>query len=79
MKHLSQAVDDYLQLRRGLGFKLRDTAHCLPDTQTNSGPWSWPWRRPVTRLVVPSASTTPLTRTTVWSPASSRPAGTRRS
>lgn len=30
MKPLSQAVDDYLQLRRGLGFTLRDTAHCLP-------------------------------------------------
>jgi integrase len=31
MKPLSQAVDDYLELRRGLGFKLRDTAHYLPD------------------------------------------------
>ena len=31
MKPLSRAVDDYLQLRRGLGFKLRDTGHYLPD------------------------------------------------
>jgi integrase len=31
MTALSRAVDDYLRLRRGLGFKLRDTAHYLPD------------------------------------------------
>ena len=31
MKPLSQALDDYLQLRRSLGFKLRDTGHYLPD------------------------------------------------
>jgi len=30
MKSLSQAVDDYLQLRRGLGFTLCDTGHYLP-------------------------------------------------
>jgi integrase len=31
MKPLSQALDDYLRLRRGLGYKLRDTGHYLPD------------------------------------------------
>jgi integrase len=31
MKPLSQALDEYLQLRRGLGFKLRDTGYSLPD------------------------------------------------
>lgn len=34
MKELSQAVDDYLQLRRGLGFKLRDEGRVLPDFVT---------------------------------------------
>ena len=29
MKRLSQAVDDYLSLRRGLGFKLREYGECL--------------------------------------------------
>ena len=31
MNSLSRAVDEYLQLRRGLGFKLRDTGSWLPD------------------------------------------------
>jgi integrase len=31
MKPLAQALDEYLHLRRGLGFKLRDTGYCLPD------------------------------------------------
>jgi hypothetical protein len=29
MNTLSQAVDDYLELRRGLGFKLREYGVCL--------------------------------------------------
>ena len=31
MKRLNRAVDDYLALRRSLGFKLRDTAQCLQE------------------------------------------------
>ena len=48
---------------------------CTTRTPSNAGPWSWPWRKRAIRRSVPSASTTLSTRTTAWSPASSKSGG----